>query len=199
MNPNPFDILDASRTDALELGDPNANLIFLATSDAAGQPSVRTLILEHIAERSLLILINRLQPKWADLQATGKYEVLLWYPLLQHQYRLRGTLREASPATLRTTWQRRPTPHKLADLAYSEAWRPSAPINAIDDFRAEVEAARTRYPDNPPRENASKHSVAVWLEATAVEVLLGSVADRLHDRRLYEWQHGAWASHALIP
>ena len=198
MNANPFDTLNRSRADALARSDPNANLLFLATSDAAGQPSVRTLILEHVAERSLLILINRLQPKWADLQATGKYEVLLWYPLLQHQYRLRGTVREASPETLRATWQRRPAPHRLADLAYSEAWRPSGRVASLDDFRGEVDAVRGRYPGDLPHTEAS-NSVAVWLEATLVEVLLGSVADRLHDRRRYQWQHGEWTSHALIP
>ena len=135
----------------------------------------------------------------ADLQATGKYEVLLWYPLLQHQYRLRGTLREASPTTLNATWQRRPTPHKLADLAYSERWRPSGRIESLADFRTEVDGARGRYPDDPPRVEASKNSVAVWLEATSVEVLLGSVEDRLHDRRHYQWQGDAWTSYALIP
>ncbi len=135
---NPISLIKQSIHSTTEKGDPNAEVLFLATSSATSQPSVYTLLLRAITDLSIFILFSRFHQKWQDLQETGNYEVLLWYPSIGHQYRIRGTLREISQNEIETKWRTLPDAIKAVDLAYDDNLKPSAPIDSPDVFRARM-------------------------------------------------------------
>ncbi len=191
---NPISLIEQSIQDATEKGDPNAELLFLATSNVDAQPSVRTLLLRAVTGRSIFILFSRFHQKWQDLQETGNYEVLLWYPSIGHQYRIRGTFRELSPAEIEARWRDLPDMIKAVDLAYDADLKPGIPIDSPDIFRNRVNALKEDVSASPP----PSHLIGAWLDVTFVE-FLGASMDRLHDRTQFHWQDGQWLEQDVIP
>lgn len=192
---NPIEYIRKSIASAQQANDRNAGLLFLATASTDGQPSVRTLLLRKIENRSLLILFSKHHQKWLELKINPQYEVLLWYPSIGHQYRIRGRYQAAEDADLVTCWNAQPASIKRVDLGYGGDFIPGQPTDNVSDFHdhtgafLEKQAAAAPPPD---------HVVAAWLTATYVERMVESV-DRLHDRVQYVWRNNVWHSQKLIP
>ena len=107
------------RARALEADDPTGQVCYLATVEADGSPSVRTLVLREVLERSVRLFINASSPKWRALSANSACQILLWYPSIQIQYRLSGAAAIASRADIENNWHRRPLRAKLLDYFYA--------------------------------------------------------------------------------
>jgi pyridoxamine 5'-phosphate oxidase len=178
-------------------GDLNAGLLFLATASATGQPSVRTLLLRKIVDRRLLILFSKYHGKWRDFQENEQFEVLLWYASIGHQYRIRGHYRLTEADDVRACWDQQPPAIKRVDMSYDrEALAPGSPTTTADGFRQQVEALPDEVVASAPPPD---HVVAAWLEATHVERIATSPADRLHDRVQYMWADQSWQAQSVIP
>jgi len=76
---------------AKSLNDPNAECCSFATVSSDGQPAVRTLVLREVTEDSFIIFVSGTSPKWGELQCTERYELLMLWPTLMIQYRIRGS------------------------------------------------------------------------------------------------------------
>jgi pyridoxine/pyridoxamine 5'-phosphate oxidase len=198
--PDPMEQIQQSRQAAQ--GDGNAGLLFLATASASGQPSVRTLLLRKIVDRRLLIVFSKYHGKWKDLRDNHEqFEVLLWYPSIGHQYRIRGHFRLAEAADLKACWEQQPPAIKRVDMSYNKT-EALAPGDATTDqavsFRQRVEAlSEDAVASAPPPD----HVVAAWLEATNIERVVTSPADRLHDRVQHVWaaDDQTWQAQSVIP
>ena len=78
---NPVDKIIADRQSAQKLGDPNADICFLALS-INDEPSVRTLVMRNINENSFTLFVNKTSDKWRILNANNRAQLLLWYSTL---------------------------------------------------------------------------------------------------------------------
>ena len=132
------------RARALEANDPTGQVCYLATVDADGSPSVRTLVLREVAERSVRLFINASSPKWQALSANSACQILLWYPSIQIQYRLSGDAAMASRADIENNWHRRPLRAKLLDYFYATQAAQSEPYHSDEDFDQAFEAMARR-------------------------------------------------------
>lgn len=191
---NPISAIERSIKLATEQGDPNAELLFLATSGADSQPGIRTLLLRDIADRSFLILFSKFHQKWQHLQETGNFEVLLWYPLIGHQYRLQGSVRILPYEEVNLNWKKTPDFAKAVDLSYGEGAKPGDPIDSAEVFRSRVRACDRDISNS----SAPPHFTGAWLEANFIE-FLGASQDRLHDRTQFRWDNGSWSDREVIP
>jgi pyridoxamine 5'-phosphate oxidase len=176
---------------AAELDLPEA--MTLATADAEGSPSARTVLLKDIDERGFLFFTNVESRKGRELAQNGRAALVFHWPLEPRRQvtaagRVAELPREESEAYFRT----RPLGSRLG------AWasRQSEPIPgraALEDAYAEAEARFGEDPPLPPWWGGyalSPDRVEFWQNRP----------NRLHDRFRYTREAGgAWRLERLAP
>jgi len=194
---DPIAIIKADRIDARKIQDPNADICFLALASADGAASVRTLVVRDIVDRSIRLFINSTSPKWQLLKNGAKYELLLWYPTQQKQFRVQGATNMVEPQEVKTNWFRRPRGSKQLDYVYKEFAPQSSEIASRDVLVDEIKRIKQSYKSDdmlPPDE-----ATGVELIADRIEMLDLNREDRIHDRRLFLHDGTAWQQKFLIP
>jgi pyridoxamine 5'-phosphate oxidase len=194
---NPVQDIQSDRQQARQLGDANADICFLALADADGKASVRTLVLRDINDNHFTLFINKTSPKWrAFVEGTG-HELLLWYTTVQRQYRISGSLKELDEDIVKSNWQRRPTGSKYLDYVYEELGSQSSTIESREILTNKIQQLKQ---DRDAEGLQSPPMVAgIELVADRIDLLDLNNLDRIHDRRLYTFDGGAWRSEVLIP
>jgi len=194
----PISLFKDNWNKARALGDANANYCTLATVSEEGQASVRVLVLREVTEDSFIVFINNTSPKWQQLEHTHKIELLIFWPSLMHQYRIRGKIELISKDTMRGHWEKKPYDSKIIDNYYSDYHSQSAPLDCRETLLSGIHELKRKYPkevDVPFPENAR----GICIKAYHIEIWLGSVTDRLHERHLYSLIQNQWSEVTLIP
>jgi pyridoxamine 5'-phosphate oxidase len=184
------------RREARGQEDSNADLCFLALADKSG-PSVRTLVLRDIKERSFTLFINKTSPKWQAIEASPQGQLLLWYGSIQKQYRISGTITELDRSVITENWGRRPSGSKYLDLSYQHL----GPQSSVIDSRQQlIETISQLKSDNREDDLTTPASATgVVLTAQTIECLDLNNLDRIHDRRLYTRIGSEWQEEILLP
>lgn len=192
---NPLTALIGDRERAFAAEDPMAKTCTLALADQFGQASARTLVLRGISDRGLVIFINKSSPKWRVLSAGGHYEILLWYPSIQCQYRIQGQAVELTDGEVLQSWHMRPEPGKRLDFLYHEYPQSSSILDR--DLLIDAVMSRQTLVDEgqPPPAGIT----AFELAATIIERLDLSPDLEVHDRRLFTLVDGHWQNQVLVP
>jgi len=194
MDPNKV-ILD-TRNKARKSNDGNAETCFLAIASQDGQASVRTLVLRDIIDNRYTLFINETSPKWQLLAQDAHYELLLWYPTQQRQFRINGTCHLLLHQDVSDKWQGRPAGSKYMDVLYQ-----SHPQSTVIASRTELESrienikSETVLEDMVPPVEAR----GVELIANKIEILDLNNKNRLHDRQVFTLEDNQWLSKVLIP
>ena len=178
--------------------DSNARYCTLATVSATGQPTLRTLVLRDITHEGFVIYINETSNKYQDIAENPQLELLLFWPSLMQQYRIRGMIREISPVQMEQHWQHKPYESKLLDHFYSTYQKQSSELARSDELQQGIAALKQLYPkpDSVPYVANAKGLV---IHANYIEDWCGS-NDNLHNRVLYTCNHqGEWTSKCLVP
>jgi len=190
---DPFALTRAWMAEAApgELADPNA--MSLATVDADGMPNVRVVLLKDIEDDAFVFYTNYDGVKGQELIASGKAAFVLHWKSLARQVRVRGLVDREDGAIADVYYQSRALDSRLG------AWasRQSRPLDQRDTLMGEVEAARARFGDNPPR---PPHWGGFRIRPLEVEFWADG-AFRLHDRE--RWVRSgldhAWQRTRLYP
>ncbi|MEX2488959.1 MAG: pyridoxamine 5'-phosphate oxidase family protein [Pseudomonadales bacterium] len=194
---NPVDRIRADRADARKLDDPNADICHLALADRNGKASVRTLVLRSINDNRFGVFINKTSPKWAILSNDCDYELLVWYPSMQRQYRISGSVEFLDDDIVKTNWHRRPLGSKYLDYVYGQLGPQSSFIESRATLLEAVKQIKEtwRGKDMEPPDTVA----GVELVAECIEVLDLNREERIHDRQLYTLVKGTWTSRVLVP
>ena len=195
---DPLEEIIMERERARQCGDLNVDVCYLATVTATGQPEVRAVSLREIGALGCELLLNSTSPKWRQLATGGRISVLIHWPTVQRQYRLRGGVALLESARVASYWARKSRGSQLLEQYY-DAYRPqSEPISSRASLLQEMEELRRRLPEQ--RETPIPPSlVGVQLTAQEIETWHGSPADLLHDRRLYRRSEDGWVMQILVP
>ena len=126
---DPSSLFDAwfAEARAHEPNDPEA--MALATVDAAGQPSVRMVLLKGHDERGFVFYTNREGRKAADLAAVPRAALMFHWKSLRRQVRIEGPVSRASDAESDAYFASRGRDSRLGAWA-SDQSRPLAELNA---------------------------------------------------------------------
>jgi pyridoxamine 5'-phosphate oxidase len=194
---NPTKLITQDRMEARKLGDANADLCFLALADSAGRASIRTLVLREITQNNFTIFINQTSPKWELFSKGADYELLLWYPSLQHQYRIRGSAETMRTEIVAQNWLRRPQGSKYLDYVYKEFAPQSSPLSSRAALVEEVQRLKEVYKaDNM---QAPPEVAGITLIASQIEFLDLNREDRIHSRQLFNLKADTWQVTELVP
>ena len=170
--------------------DPAA--MTLATVGGSGQPAARTVLLRALTARGFQFFTNYGSRKARELDETGRAALCFYWPWLDEQVRVEGTIERAGAEESDAYFATRPRGSQLG------AWasRQSTPVASRADLEARYREVEQRFGANdvprPP----------FWggytLVPAAVEFWRAGEY-RLHDRMLYVRDGEEWIRRRLFP
>ncbi|MGH3836227.1 MAG: pyridoxamine 5'-phosphate oxidase [Pseudonocardiaceae bacterium] len=180
--------------DAVAAGLPEPNAMVLATADADGLPSSRTVLAKALDSRGVVFYTNLTSRKMHDINATGFAAATFPWIALHRQAHLRGPIELITPQECTAYWQTRPRGAQLGAWASVQ----SAVVRdrrALDDALEQV-AARFAGAEQVP---LPAHWGGVRIRPVSVEFWQGR-PNRMHDRLRYQVDDdGRWTVVRLAP
>jgi pyridoxamine 5'-phosphate oxidase len=177
----------AARRAGIELPESMA----LATTDAAGRPSVRFVLLKEATARGFVFFTDGRSRKGRELRARPVAAVAFYWHATGMQVRIEGRIEEVDAAEADAYWETRPRGSRLA----ASVSRQSAPLAS----RAALLAAWRRL---DRRAGPSLPRPPEWtgfrLVARTIEFWRRGEF-RLHERDLYVRRRGGWTRTLLQP
>lgn len=178
---------------AIAQGVAEPNAMVLATADAEGRPSSRTVLCKGLDSRGVVFYTNYTSAKSHDLLNTRYASVTFpWYSL-QRQVTVRGEVEKVNVSETAEYWAQRPRGSQLG------AW--ASPQSQVVRSRRELEnalaAVERRFADveNVP---FPPHWGGWRIKPDTVEFWQGQ-QNRLHDRLRYVRTHDGWDVQRVAP
>lgn len=179
--------LDSARADGVR--DPHH--MALATADARGRASNRTMAVIAVRDDGLVFASHADSPKGRQLAETGWASGVLYWREVARQVILGGWVKPLSDSESEQLWAERPIAlHPMSVLS-----KQSAPLNDEAALRARAqELGRAGEP--LPRPTTW---IGYLLEPASVEFWQSGDPDRLYQRLLFERDGSAWRTSRLQP
>lgn len=179
--------------DAVDAAIPEPNAMALATVGAGGRPACRIVLLKGVDREGFVFYTNYESRKGAELDAHPHAALTFWWPPLERQVRIEGTVERVSAGEADEYFASRPLGNRVGAWA-SDQSRVVPDREALEARAAEV--ARSFADGVVPR---PEHWGGYRLRPEAVEFWQGR-ANRLHDRLLYlPSPEGGWRLERLAP
>ena len=192
MSDNPFTLFDSWYAEAKrsEPNDPNA--VALATADAEGRPSVRMVLLKGHGPDGFVIYTNRESRKAGELAANPQGALLFHWKSLRRQIRIEGPVSWATDEESDAYFASRGRDSQLGAWASEQ----SRPLDSRDTFEQRFAEMTAKFDgQDVPR---PPHWGGYRVTPTRIEFWQDR-AHRLHERRLFTRQDGAWSEGLLFP
>lgn len=172
---------------------PEPNAMVVATVDASGQPSTRTVLLKGFDDAGFVFYTNYAGRKGVDLAGNPAISLLFYWAELERQVRIDGRAERTSPEEADAYWAARPRGSQIGSLASPQsqvipdrAWL----ATRYDEIAASV-------PEDAPIPRPS-HWGGIRVVPAAIEFWQGR-PNRLHDRLRYRRVDGDWLVERLAP
>ncbi|MFY8135580.1 MAG: pyridoxamine 5'-phosphate oxidase [Aquimonas sp.] len=184
------DLLDEAKS----VGDPEPTAMTVATCDADGRPSARTVLLKDFDERGFVFYTNFNSRKGQQLQANPQAALLfLWKTLrYQVQVKIEGAVQAVSAGEADAYFASRPRASQIGAWAslQSETLDSRATLDQrITDLEREFEGREVARPPHWSGFRVVPDMIEFWYGVPA----------RLHDRHRYERVDGEWTKRLLYP
>ena len=166
----------------------------LATANADGLPSSRSVLAKGLDSRGVVFYTNLTSAKMHDLKDTGFASATFSWLVMHRQAHVRGPIEELTPEESTAYWQTRPRGVQLA--AWASAQSTPVPNRRALDVALEQAAARFIDVEQVP---LPPHWGGVRIKPVSVEFWQGR-PNRMHDRLRYQVDaDGEWRVQRLAP
>lgn len=173
-----------------EVIEPNAMSLGTVSN---GQPSVRIVLLKGFDERGFTFYTNYESRKAAELQEEPKAALTFFWPELQRQVRIEGTVVKAPEPESDQYYASRGRGSRIGAWASPQS-RKISDRKVLEDLVEEV-SRRFDGQEEIPRPD---HWGGYLLQPTYLEFWQGR-SSRLHDRIVYEHVNGEWDISRIAP
>jgi pyridoxamine 5'-phosphate oxidase len=178
--------------EALDAGVVEPNAMTLATADASGVPSARTVLLKGLDDRGFVFFTSYESRKGRELAENPRAAIVLPWLALERQICVTGSVERVSREETADYFRQRPRMSQLG------AW--TSPQSQVIASRSELDVrlaevtARFEGLDVTPPDTWGGYR----LVPDAIELWQGRTS-RLHDRLRYRRIDGAWTLERLAP
>jgi len=178
--------------EAVAAGQPEPHTMSLATSDAAGHPDVRIVMLHGADEDGWSFATHATSRKGTHLTAHPHAALAFYWPVLGRQVRVRGPVTAAPSGDAQADLHARST----GALAAALTGHQSEVLGSLEELATESRTAWERAQREP---DAPAPSWTLYrLRPDAVEFFQGDERRR-HVRVNYRWVEGGWGRELLWP
>jgi pyridoxamine 5'-phosphate oxidase len=192
LDPDPIRQLDSWLRDAEGSGVPLPTAFALATADDDGVPSVRFVLLHGLDSDGLRYYTYRGSRKGRDVAINPWASAAFWWPPLDRQARVSGSIRLLTDEEGLAYWRTRPRGSQLSAYASVQGQE----IGSRQELEARVAEIAARYPGEVPLAPMWGGYLIVPRQVEFWE----SRPDRLHDRVEYRrGGDGTWNARRLQP
>ena len=188
---DPFLQFDAWFEDALAAKVPEVNAMTLSSVDAKGKPSSRIVLLKGYDAQGFVFFTNYESRKGHELATNPQASLLFFWPALERQVRIEGSISKTSAQESDEYFHSRPLGSRIGAWASPQ----SRPITreALEANLTSLTASLGEHPQRP------EHWGGYRLTPEYVEFWQGRPS-RLHDRLVYERNpEGQWMVNRLAP
>ena len=180
--------------EATAAGDPEPTAMTVATADARGRPSARTVLLKHVDERGFVFYTNFDSRKGRQIAANPHAALLFLWKTLRHQVqaKIEGTVEPVSAAEADAYFDSRPRESQIGAWASLQ----SQTLDSRETFEARIAAFTAKFDGGPvPR---PPHWSGFRVVPEMIELWYGAPF-RLHERQRYARMDGRWTKRLLYP
>ncbi|MBW8366756.1 MAG: pyridoxamine 5'-phosphate oxidase [Arenimonas sp.] len=180
--------------EATDGGDPEPTAMTVATADAQGRPSARTVLLKAFDARGFVFYTNYESRKGHQLTDNPQAALLfLWKTLREQvQVKIEGTVEPVSVAEADEYFASRPRPSQVGAWASIQ----SQTLDARETFEARITAFEKKFEGvDVPR---PPHWSGFRVVPERIEFWYGA-RFRLHERHHYQRVDGQWTLRMLYP
>ncbi|WP_329481860.1 pyridoxamine 5'-phosphate oxidase [Kribbella sp. NBC_01484] len=164
---------------ATEAGLPEPNAMVLATADADGRPSARTVLLKRVDARGLVFYTNQQSRKADDLAANPHCALVFPWHAMERQVRVEGTVTKLPTDQVDEYFASRPRGSQLGAWASQQ----SQPVESREELDLQYTSYERQWPEGT--DIATPYFWGGYLvEPLAFEFWQGRTG-RLHDRLAY--------------
>lgn len=181
-------------TEATAAGDPDPTAMTLATADAKGRPSARTVLLKHVDEQGFVFYTNFDSRKGRQLAANPQAALLfLWKTLREQvQAKIEGTVEPVTAAEADAYFASRPRESQIGAWASLQ----SQTLDSRETFESRIAEFTAKFEGGPvPR---PPHWSGFRVVPEMIELWYGAKY-RLHERQRYARVDGRWTKRMLYP
>ncbi|WP_026464628.1 pyridoxamine 5'-phosphate oxidase [Adhaeribacter aquaticus] len=177
--PDPMEQFQVWLNEALQAQVEEPTAMVLSTVNQEGKPSARVVLLKGLEHNKFVFYTNYNSRKGQELAQTGFAALTFFWPELERQVRVEGTVRKVEPAQSDSYYHSRPRGSQIGAWVSPQ----SQPISSrealeqkIDDF--EQQFSNTEVIPRPP------HWGGYEVIPTLIEFWQGRM-NRLHDRLVF--------------
>ncbi len=189
---DPFEVFDDWYATACEREPNDPNAMALATVDPDDRPSLRTVLMKGHDRRGFVFYTNCHSRKGQELAANGHVALLFHWKSLRRQIRIEGKAVPVDSGTADLYFHSRPRDSQIGAVVSRQSEELPSRGTLFDEF---VEAGERFEGHAVPRPD---HWSGYRVEPSVIEAWLDH-PHRLHERKLFRLQGGAWKSTWLYP
>jgi pyridoxamine 5'-phosphate oxidase len=179
--------------DVVAAGLPEPNAMIVASADAAGRPSARTVLLKGVSADGFTFFTNYTSRKGTELAANPNASLVFPWFAIQRQVVVVGRAERVERAVTEAYFAGRPRESQLGAWASPQ----SRPVPDRATLDAALDEVRRRF-DGVAEIPAPPHWGGVLVRPETVEFWHGRTS-RLHDRLRYRYDSGTWNVERLGP
>lgn len=179
-------------TEAIHAKVMEPNAMTLATSSADGQANARTVLLKYADEKGFVFFTNYTSAKGHEIAENNKVALLFFWPELERQVRILGTVEKTSYEESEEYFHSRPVGSQLGALTSHQSVKIESRAvieENLDRLTTEFLDREIPLPDYWGGYRLTPHYLEFWQGG----------AQRLHDRIVYEKKDSSWDIYRLSP
>lgn len=189
---DPFTQFELWFEQARSSGNPEPNAMTVATASADGVPNARTVLLKGFSPEGFIFYTNYESQKGTELRENSRAALLFYWPELERQVRVQGTVELVARDVSEKYFRTRPAGHRLGAWASKQS-SVVAGRQTLETNLAEV-TERFGFEDIPLPPFWGGYRVV----PVSIEFWQGRT-NRLHDRLEYVRAGNGWERRRLAP
>ncbi len=192
VNPDPFQQFELWLSQAVEAKIPEVQAVTLSTVSPEGKPASRIVYIREFENNQFWVYTNYNSRKAKDMLQNPNISLTFFWPDLERQIRIEGTVKKADKEKSDTYFKNRPRESQLGAWASNQ----SGVLKNREELETAVETIRNKF------EGKDVPRPEFWggfeITATYYEFWQGRKS-RLHDRISYSNEKGNWIIKRLAP